>query len=60
MFTYPSSVNHINELSQVSKGQSHPAVEQLPHQLVTLPIHPYISQKDIKRISDLISQVINL
>jgi hypothetical protein len=31
----------IDKLSQVIKGQSYPADENLAHQLVTLPIHSY-------------------
>ena len=60
MFTYPDPIDGIPELRAVLKGQSCPTAKKLPHQLVTLPIHPYVSQKDIKKISDLISQVMNL
>jgi dTDP-4-amino-4,6-dideoxygalactose transaminase len=49
MFTYPESINGIDELREVFKGQTYPAAEKLPHQLVTLPIHSYVSQKDKKK-----------
>jgi len=42
----------------VFKGQSYPAAEKLPHQLVTLPIHSYVSQKDIIKIIKLFSKEI--
>jgi hypothetical protein len=60
MLTYPDSINGIDELREVFRGQTFPAAEKLPHQLVTFPIHPYVSQKDIKKVSDLISLVKNI
>jgi hypothetical protein len=46
---YPASVNGIDELKEMLREQTHPAAEKLPHQLVTLPIHSYVSQRDIKK-----------
>jgi len=59
MPTYPDSINGINELRDVFKGQIFPAAEKLPHQLITLPIHPYVSPKDIKKISNVLSEANN-
>jgi len=41
----------------VFKGQSYPAAEKLSHQLVTLPIHSYVSQTDIKKIIKVFEKV---
>ena len=60
MPTYPDSINGINELRDVFMGQIFPAAEKLPHQLATLPIHPYVSHKDIKKISKLLSEANNM
>jgi len=59
MPTYPESINGINELRDVFMGQIFPGAEKLPHQLITLPIHPYVSHKDIKKISNLLSEANN-
>ena len=56
MFTYPDSINGIDELREVFKGQTYPVAEKLPQQLLTLPIHPYVSQKDINNISKLLTK----
>ena len=57
MATYPTSVNGIDELKDVFKEQSYPAAEQLPHQLLTLPIHPYVDSTDRRRISQYLSKI---
>ncbi len=56
MFTYPDSINGIDELREVFKGRTYPVAEKLPQQLLTLPIHRYVSQKDIKNISKLLTK----
>jgi dTDP-4-amino-4,6-dideoxygalactose transaminase len=57
MFTYPDSINAIPELKSVLKDTSCPVAAKLPHQIVTLPIHSFVAQKDIKKIKALISQI---
>jgi perosamine synthetase len=56
MFTYPTSINGIDELQEVFQGQTFPAAEKLPHQLLTIPVHPYVSPEDKKKILNLIAQ----
>ena len=57
MFTYPGTVNEIDELMNTFKGESYPAAEKLPRQLLTLPVHPYISQKDVNNILKLFAKM---
>ena len=59
MFTYPDSIDSIPELKAALKGQSCPTAKKLPHQLVTLPIHPYVSKKDIRKIRKMFSKEIS-
>jgi dTDP-4-amino-4,6-dideoxygalactose transaminase len=53
MFTYPTSINLIDELTGMFEGLNYPVAEKLPGQLLTLPIHPHVTGKDIKKISKL-------
>jgi hypothetical protein len=58
MFTYPDSIDGISELKAALKGQSCPTAKKLTYQLVTFPIHPYVLQKDIIKITKLFSKEI--
>ena len=57
MFTYPDSIDGIRELKANFKGQDFPMAKELANNLITLPIHPFVSQKDKAQIAALISQV---
>jgi len=57
MLTYPASINGIAELKEMFLGQNFPAAEKLPHQLVTLPVHPYVTPKDKERILQALTQL---
>lgn len=56
MFTYPGAVNGIKDLREAFQGQSFPIAEKLPRQLLTLPVHLYVSSEDKKKITNLIAQ----
>jgi len=58
IFTYPDSINGIDELREMFNGQVYTAAEKLPRQLITFPVHPFISKKDIKNISMLLIEII--
>ena len=58
MFTYPDSINGIQELKADFDGQDFPVAKKIAHQLITLPIHPFVSEKDKVQIAALISQAI--
>ena len=57
MFTYPDSVNGIKDLKNEFKDQNYPGAKELARNLITLPTHSFVSQKDIKKISLLISKL---
>jgi dTDP-4-amino-4,6-dideoxygalactose transaminase len=59
MLTYPDSINGIDELIELFKGQNFPAAKNLPHQLLTLPVHPYVKRQDMEKISKLFSKAEN-
>lgn len=51
---YPDSINHIPELSEHLKSQKFPVAERFAQELVTLPTHVYLTQKDIVETSKLV------
>jgi dTDP-4-amino-4,6-dideoxygalactose transaminase len=46
MHTYPDSVNAIKALSREFEGLEYPNARNLARQLLTLPVHPLLSEKD--------------
>jgi dTDP-4-amino-4,6-dideoxygalactose transaminase len=59
MFTYPNSIDGIQELKADFNRQNFPAAKIIAHQLITLPIHPFVSEKDKVQIAALVSQMAN-
>lgn len=57
MFTYPNSIDGIQELRDNFQGLDYPVAKEIAHQMVTLPIHLFVSQKDKAEILALISQI---
>jgi perosamine synthetase len=53
---YPDSIDGIPALQGSFAGQSFPVARQYSQQLVTLPVHPYVSKKDRTKIKNLMSQ----
>jgi len=56
MFTYPDSIDGIQELRDSFKGLDFPVAKEIAHQLITLPTHLFVFQNDKEKISALISQ----
>ncbi len=50
MPAYPTAVNGISALRNIFKGQEYPGAELLSKSLLTLPIHPFVTKKDIQRL----------
>ena len=50
MHTYPDSVNAIKALSREFEGLEYPNARNLARQLLTLPVHPLLSEKDKLKI----------
>lgn len=46
MHTYPDSIKEIKELKNKFEGQDYPFAQQLCQQLLTLPVHPLLNEKD--------------
>ena len=53
---YPDSINHIRELQDRFENEGYPGAEKTARTLVTLPIHPYVKERDIKKIIQLIAE----
>lgn len=50
MATYPDSVDRINELMDDFEGQNFPVSMECAKKIITLPIHPFVSNEDKTRI----------
>jgi len=59
IFTYPDSINRIPELKQNYAEQDFPVAKELAVSLITLPAHPFVSEKDKAQISALVSEMAN-
>jgi dTDP-4-amino-4,6-dideoxygalactose transaminase len=57
MPTYPDSIDGIQELKNEFKGQDFPKAKEVAHNLITFPIHPFVTEKDIAKITALLSQL---
>jgi len=57
MPTYPDSINGIPEIKDVFQGQRFPMAKEVSHNLITLPIHSFVAQKDEEQIAAMISQI---
>jgi len=54
---YPDSINGISALRNAFAEQQFPVAKQYSQQLVTLPIHPFVSKKDRIEITELIGEI---
>ena len=52
--TYPRAINGIYELKAYFDNTSYPGAEKISETLVTLPIHPFITMDDIRKIGNCI------
>ncbi len=57
MHTYPDSINGIQELKEEFNGQNFPVAKTLAKNLVTLPVHPLVSEQDMQKIIKLFTQM---
>lgn len=51
---YPRPLNEIEEIKEHFSNRSFPSAKMLSEQLITLPTHHFVSEKDIKRAAELI------
>lgn len=56
MATYPNAINEIKELRKNFPEEKYPIAKELSKTLLTLPVHPFVSSRDIKRTVLIISQ----
>jgi perosamine synthetase len=56
MPTYPDSIDSIPELSIKFRRKRFLSAKKLSMSLITFPVHPLLSQKDITKISNLVSK----
>ncbi len=54
---YPDAVTGIAELRGTLLGGPAPQAEQVAKRLVSLPLHPFVTEKDLRRIADLLNSV---
>lgn len=54
MPSYPDSIDGIDELQKELKGEYYPGAKLLSERLMTLPVHPYVTQIDTKKICNLL------
>jgi dTDP-4-amino-4,6-dideoxygalactose transaminase len=59
MPSYPDSIDGIAELRERFHGQDFPMAKKIARELVTLPVHPFLSQKDRDQIITVLSQISN-
>jgi dTDP-4-amino-4,6-dideoxygalactose transaminase len=57
MPTYPNSIDRIPEMRNYIRGQRFPKAKQLADNLITLPTHSFVTQKDKRQIAALISRI---
>ncbi len=55
---YPDSLNRVSFLQGPFSGKSFPGAEQTVETLLTLPIHPFVAQRDIQRAVDTLDKAI--
>ncbi|MCF8108011.1 MAG: DegT/DnrJ/EryC1/StrS family aminotransferase [Desulfohalobiaceae bacterium] len=51
---YPESINTLPQLRKRFQGQAFPGAEQTATQLITLPVHPYVRNRDREQIAELV------
>lgn len=51
---YPDSINNIKELQALFKGKEYPAAKDVAERIVSLPLHPFVTDDDIKNISSVL------
>lgn len=57
MLTYPDSIDRIPDLRDALDGREYPAARRLAREILTLPVHPLLTDKDCEKISRLIASL---
>lgn len=52
---YPTAVNGISELHATLGRQAFPCAERVAERLLTVPVHPWMSSRDLERVGELLS-----
>lgn len=52
---YPDSIDGIEELGNVFDGCSYPGAKDIAERIVSLPVHPYVREHDIRKIAQLMA-----
>ena len=55
--TYPDSINKITDLKSQFKNQTYADAEKLPRQLLTFPVHPFVTEKDFDRSTGILKKL---
>jgi perosamine synthetase len=55
--TYPDAVNGIKAMEKFLPGQDFPAAGKVARQMVTLPVHGFVTPDDQKKIMNIISEI---
>lgn len=55
--SYPKSLNRLAELRDEIRAQDYPAAERCAAELVTLPTHGYVAQRDVAAVRHLLAPV---
>jgi dTDP-4-amino-4,6-dideoxygalactose transaminase len=58
MPAYPTSIDAIPELREQIGVGKFPIAESCAAELITLPTHRYVTEKDVSKLGELISRVI--
>ncbi len=55
--TYPDAINNINDLTGRFKDETYPMAARMAKQLITLPVHGFVTQKDRAAIKTMIFKI---
>ncbi len=58
--SYPDSINNIEEIKEHFLGKTFPNAKYIADHLITVPVHPFLKEKDIKKICNLFEEVIQI
>ena len=58
MPAYPTSIDAIPEVREMIAGGNFPVAERCASELVTLPTHGYLTEKDVSALGDLVARVL--
>jgi len=51
---YPDSIDGISELGNLSDGNGFPGAKDIAERMVSLPVHPFVSESDLQKIGQLL------